>query len=47
MDSNFTSYGILESYIAISNGDIAPFKGVRNSCEKEDKTFVLYSLISF
>ena len=46
IDSSLTSFGILESCIAIYNGKIAPFNGVRNSCEKEESIFVLYSLIS-
>ena len=45
-DSSLTSFGILVSCIAIYNGKIAPFNGVRSSCEKEERIFVLYSLIS-
>jgi len=47
IDYFFTSYGTLESCIVICRGDIAPFKGVRNSCEKDERTYVLYSFASF
>ena len=46
IDSSLTLLGIRESCIAICNGKIAPFKGVRNSCEKDERIFVLYSFIS-
>ena len=46
IDSSLISVAILESYITIYSGKIAPFKGVRNSCENDERIFVLYSLIS-